>query len=156
MRWLTVGCKPNVWSSSEMPPAFRNISPETLLLSLRALECELQEPKARSDRERLSALIHSDFREFGRSGVTYTKADVLEQLPGEKQPAKIHAQHFQIQALAEGVMLLTYKSANISVGGSLDHHALRASVWKLEPSGWQLIFHQGTPTSAFAQNEGIT
>ena len=125
------------------------MTPETLLAILSALECELHKPKVRRDRERLGVLIHSDFQEFGRSGTSYTKAEVLDRLPSESQPTMIHSQDFRVHVLAEGVVLLTYKSANISPAGLLAHHALRASVWKCEPSGWQLMFHQGTPTSAF-------
>jgi hypothetical protein len=31
--------------------------------------------------------------------------------------------------------------------GMLERHALRASIWKCSPDGWQIVFHQGTPTT---------
>jgi len=119
---------------------------ENLLPLIRALECELHEPNVRHDPHRLNELLHPEFREFGRSGRSYTKAEILEYLAQEKQPAKVQSQDFFVQSLAPDVLLLTYKSAHIGAGGILERHTLRASVWKLEPSGWQVLFHQGTPT----------
>ena len=47
----------------------------SLLLLLQALEVELHKPAARRDTTRLNALLHDDFREFGRSGAAHAKAD---------------------------------------------------------------------------------
>jgi hypothetical protein len=96
-------------------------------------------------------LLHPDFHEFGRSGASYTKDDVLERLPAESEPVQVHAQGFSVKELAESVFLLTYRSATISASGVLERHANRSSVWKREPSGWQVIFHQGTATEAFVR-----
>ena len=52
----------------------------SLLSQLKALEVELHQPVARGDAARLDALLHEDFREFGRSGATYTKADIVGSL----------------------------------------------------------------------------
>jgi len=126
---------------------------ESILSTLRALECELHQPKARRDRQRLVELLHPDFHEFGRSGATYTQADILERLPAEFGPDQVHAQEFVVRELAPSVFLLTYRSAAIAASGILDRHANRSSVWRLGPSGWQVVFHQGTPTDAFANDE---
>ena len=54
--------------------------------------------------------------------------------------------------MAEGVALLTYKSAHVGRDGALERHALRSSLWQQTPQGWQMLFHQGTPIQAFVQH----
>src|ERR1700679_134646 len=98
---------------------------ETLLPLIRALECELHEPTTQRDTRRLDELLHPDFLEFGRSGRSYTKADILEQLPMEQQRARVHSKHFVVRLLAAEVLLLTYKSAHIGAEGLLQRHTLR-------------------------------
>ncbi|MDP2371366.1 DUF4440 domain-containing protein [Rhodoferax sp.] len=119
--------------------------------TLRALECELHDPSVRRNRNRLVQLIHPDFLEFGRSGASYAFADILERLPSETEARPIHAQGFAAHQLVGSVFLLTYKSAHVSENGELERHTLRSSIWRLEPAGWQMVFHQGTPTAAFDQ-----
>ena len=125
---------------------------ESLLLTLRALECEIQEPITRGSRVRLEQLLHAQFAEFGRSGAVYTRAQVIDQLVAEENPSKVHTQCFAVLELAPSVALLTYQSADVTPSGSLERHANRSSIWWLEASGWQMVFHQGTPTEPFAHN----
>ena len=130
-----------------------NATPNNTILSvLSTLECELHEPRVRRDRARLEALLHPSFSEFGRSGNAYTKTEIIALLLNEQESVRIHAQHFRVQILAEGVALLTYKSAHVTAAGVLERPSLRSSIWKLGASGWQLLFHQGTATTGFAQN----
>jgi hypothetical protein len=119
------------------------------LSTLRALECELHEPKARRDAARLGQLLHADFHEFGHSGRSYTRAEIFERLQAETEPTKVHAQDFQLLKLAEAAFLLTYRSAHVAASGLLERHTNRASVWRHELDGWQMVFHQGTPTDGF-------
>ena len=123
---------------------------EKLLHTLRTLERELHDPVVRHSRERLLALLHAQFCEFGRSGATYTRAQVIEQLLVESNPLKMHSQGFTILELAPSVALLTYQSADIAPSGALERFANRSSVWRHEASGWQMVFHQGTPTEPFS------
>jgi hypothetical protein len=127
------------------------MSPQELLSILCKLECELHEPATRRDAIRLNKMLHHNFKEFGRSGNVYTRADILDALPHEEERS-IHAQHCSVQRLATDVALLTYKSAEKCADGSIDRHARRSSLWKLGISGWQIVFHQATPTQAFATN----
>lgn len=122
-----------------------------LLAELHALEVELHSLAARTSAHRLRDLLHPEFREFGRSGKAYSLSEVEAALQAETEVLPIHAQDFAIRELSEGVALLTYKSADCQAG-KLQRHTLRSSLWKLGPSGWQMLFHQGTPTEAFAQN----
>jgi len=124
----------------------------SLLSTLSELECELHQPKCRSDRERLTQLLDPDFKEFGRSGASYTRDDTLMLLPTELEPPKIHAQDFAVQKLSNSIVLLTYRSAHVNSSGELFRHTNRSSIWRLNSSGWQMVFHQGTPTAPFDQS----
>jgi hypothetical protein len=123
--------------------------PDELLRNIRALECELHHQATRANRSRLDELLHRDFWEIGRSGAIYTKSQVLESLPRAARTRAIHAQEFSARLLATNVVFLTYKSVEVSADGSAGRHALRSSIWTLEPSMWQILFHQGTPTKVF-------
>jgi len=120
--------------------------PEDLLGRLQALEVELHRPAVRGDARRLDALIHEEFQEFGRSGRAYSKADVVALLLSAKQHADIVSEGFSVRRLAAGVALLTYRSAQALPDGTLQGHALRSSIWQHSELGWQMSFHQGTPT----------
>ncbi|HEY9879090.1 MAG TPA: DUF4440 domain-containing protein [Leptolyngbyaceae cyanobacterium] len=124
----------------------------SLLSTLRELECELHQPECRSNRERLAELLAPDFREFGRSGASYTRDDTLTMLPLETEAPQTHAQDFAVHELTDSIVLLTYRSAYVSPSGELFRHTNRSSIWRLGSTGWQMVFHQGTPTAPFDQS----
>ncbi|PSB13879.1 DUF4440 domain-containing protein [filamentous cyanobacterium CCP2] len=124
----------------------------SLLSTLCKLECELHQPKCRGDRERLVQLLAPDFREFGRSGATYTRDHTLMSLPTDPEPSQIHAQDFAVNRLSDLIALLTYRSAHVNTSGELFRHTNRSSIWRLDSTGWQMVFHQGTPTDPFDQS----
>jgi hypothetical protein len=121
-------------------------SDAALLGHLQALEVELHQPAVRGDATRLDALIHPEFREFGRSGTAYTRDDILAQLLSATERAQVVADHFVVRRLATDVALLTYRSAHLLPDGTLHRFTLRASVWQRSSVDWQMSFHQGTPT----------
>ncbi|MFC3656422.1 nuclear transport factor 2 family protein [Xanthomonas hyacinthi] len=127
----------------------------SLLQVLQSLEVELHKPAARSDAGRLDALLHDDFREFGLSGAFYTKVDIMLRLPAEAQHAVVVADRFELRRLGECVVLLTYRSARRLPDGNLDGFARRSSVWEHSSLGWQMSFHQGTPTAPYEPGDGI-
>jgi len=120
-----------------------------LLATLQALEVELHQSAARTDAARLDALLHPEFREFGRSGQAYAKADILEHLLAAPTHATVVADRFVLRRLAPDVGLLTYRAAHRGTDGGLERHALRTSIWQHGGSGWQMSFHQGTATGPF-------
>jgi hypothetical protein len=128
-------------------------SDTSLLLLLQALEVELHKPAARSDAARLNVLLHDEFREFGRSGAAYTKADILSRLPAQAQHAVIVADRFEMRRLGEVVALLNYRTAHLLADGTFDRFTLRTSIWERSTWGWQMSFHQGTPTAPYEPNE---
>lgn len=111
------------------------------------LEVELHQEATRRGRVRMEALLHPEFVEFGRSGRRYTREDVLAEFTGEVAHPVIHAENFELAELAEGVVLLTYRSAHVDADGKLYRHSLRSSVWIWTEAGWQMRFHQGTATA---------
>ena len=123
-----------------------------MLEILRELECELHEHSTRGNRERLAELLHPAFREFGRSGSVGSREEVIAHLLAETEPPKVVAHSFAVLELAPSVVLLTYQSAQVTAAGSLERHTNRASVWLREGSSWQMVFHQGTPTTPIQHN----
>ena len=120
-----------------------------LLAALRALEVELHQPAARTDAARLDALLHPEFREFGRSGRAYSRADIFSHLLEATSHATVVADRFALRRLAPEVALLTYRAAHRGADGGLEHHTMRTSIWQRGGAGWQMSFHQGTATEAF-------
>ncbi len=98
------------------------------------LEQRLLLPEVRASAEALDALIDDAFVEFGSSGRTYTKADVIAQLQAAPDFA-MTVTDFRVIALSPDVALATYRT-----GGSL-----RSSIWRREGEQWRIVFHQGTP-----------
>lgn len=120
-----------------------------LLETLTALEISLHDPHVRSDAAQLGALLHPEFKEFGRSGASYTHAEIVSRLPASEAQPTIHAQDFAVDELSSELALLTYRSAHIDETGGLHRHTHRSSLWQLTDRGWQMRFHQGTPTEAW-------
>ena len=128
-------------------------SDTSLLLLLKALEVELHTPDTRCGAAKLNALLHDDFREFGRSGAVYAKADILSRLPAQAQHAVVVSDRFELRRLSKVAAQLTYRSAHLLADGSFDGFTLRSSVWERSILGWQMSFHQGTPTAPFDPTE---
>jgi hypothetical protein len=130
------------------------VQPSPALLQLMcSLETRLHWPAVRTDKAELEKLLHADFFEIGRSGTSYQRGDIIAQLLGQKNHAAIWAQDFALSMPAYSVALLVYKSAHIDAQGELSMHAQRSSMWQYDELGWQMRFHQGTPTAAFTKNE---
>jgi hypothetical protein len=123
-----------------------------LLETLRQLEVAMHQREARVDTA--EQLLHPRFREIGRSGRMYTKAEIIASFANESQTQLVWSQDFQVEPLSDGLSLLTYKSAHINGEGELERHAYRSSIWRFTASGWQMLFHQGTPTDAFPKSAG--
>jgi hypothetical protein len=124
---------------------------DNLLQHLHQLEVALHQPDVRCDLARLDELLHESFAEFGRSGRSYRRADILEFLRLEVTAGRVWSQEFTVAEIAEGIALLTYKSAYVDANGELCRHTLRSLLWQRTVRGWQMRFHQGTPTDAFAK-----
>ena len=117
-----------------------------LLQTLQDLEVELHLTETRRNLARLDDLLHPDFEEFGRSGRRYSRAEILDAFQAEGDLTPIVAWDFALAKLGAGVGLLTYQSAHVGPSGDRQKHTLRSSLWMRTAIGWQMRFHQGTPT----------
>lgn len=112
---------------------------------LRGLEEDLWREETRFDIAYMKRIIAEDYIEFGRSGRTYDRASVLA-APRQPIVAVIPLPNFQARSLSDSIAQVTYDSHVVYEGAVLYAH--RSSIWSLEPDGWKLRFHQGTPYEA--------
>ncbi|USV03272.1 nuclear transport factor 2 family protein [Serratia entomophila] len=119
-----------------------------LLSEIQSLEVQLHQPATRNDVNIVAALLHEDFEEIGRSGQRYDKQQTVAALEMENGHRQIFAEEFKLANVAEGVVLLTYKSFQRDANGKIVRRTERSSIWLLSSSKtggrWQLRFHQGT------------
>jgi hypothetical protein len=119
-----------------------------LLPTLQALESELHHPGVSCTLQRLEQLLHPDFWEVGRSGRRYSRETVIGYLAAQNLQPDVTASDYAVRELANGLALLTYRSTHRQSQGGAVSGALRSSIWCWTQSGWQLLYHQGTPEAA--------
>ncbi len=113
---------------------------------LRTLEERLLDPTVRRDRAQVEALLDDEFCEFGRSGRAFDKPEILDLLEQEAELRYTLAlEEFAPATLAEGVVLVTYRSVRTDLESGKVLQARRSSIWILRADGWKMRFHQGTP-----------
>lgn len=127
----------------EMSNHDRNMLP--LLEELKSLETELHKNETRRNQQRMERLLHPDFVEFGRSGMRYTRAEILTEFGKGNALPIIQTRNFEGIVLGDGVVLLTYVSAHVDDRGNTHRQTWRSSIWVRTEVGWQIRFHQGTP-----------
>lgn len=113
-----------------------------LLLLIKTLEDEVHHAGLLTKPARLEALLHSDFFETGKSGIPYSRQQVINFLSGLKEPLPACSDNHKLYQLSSSSVLLTYRSIHHS--GNENIEVLRSSVWLLTEIGWQLFYHQGT------------
>ncbi|MBU9808918.1 DUF4440 domain-containing protein [Rahnella sp. C60] len=117
-----------------------------VLDEIKALECSLHGVR-RKDKLWLEKVLHPDFREITRSGVMVDRQQTVAALTAETQDLRLEAEGFQLQTLNESCVILTYKTF-LNRGNENRRYTLRASCWtNARGTGWQIIFHQGTPAA---------
>ncbi len=100
---------------------------------IRKLEESLLTVEVRSSAEALDGIVSDEFVEFGSSGRTYTKRDVIAQMLTAPSVV-VGVTDFKVQKLTADVALATYRTEG----------SLRSSIWRREGDRWRIIFHQGT------------
>ena len=108
------------------------------------LEKQLHSFSSRSNEQKIATLLGQNFFEFGSSGKIWSREDILERLPTEDQSVQIESEDYKATPLADDVVLVTYVSKRVSADAPTTEF-LRSSVWRKNPNGWQMEFHQGTP-----------
>jgi hypothetical protein len=117
---------------------------------IRSLEELLLIPKIRRSPEELEALLADDFLEFGSSGQTYTKQQIIAALQHESE-IEFSLYDFQVRLLAPGVALATFRTVKSGPYLEEPSQSLRSSIWRYINGRWKLTFHQGTQTQASGQ-----
>ncbi len=115
-------------------------------------ESRLHKPEQRLDLKTVEALLHKDFVEIGRSGNLTDRKEIIESLLSEINQPEIHAEQFALSWINDETVILTYRSFSYADHVELvkERHTLRSSVWiKTTQHGWQMRFHQGTPSKAW-------
>jgi hypothetical protein len=112
---------------------------EALARHLRELEESLLQPSVRKS-ERVNQLLAEGFIEFGSSGRTYTKEQIISSLRTESS-VRITATEFRVVFLSLNTALVTYRAHRHS---DPPVHTLRSSIWQSKDGDWQMVFHQGT------------
>jgi len=113
----------------------------TLLEKLKALECSLHGAR-RQERAWLEEILHPEFREITRSGVSVDREETISSLAGEKYRSVITSSDFRLICLTTDSAILHYRTVNPENGLA----SLRSSCWaRSDGDRWQLVFHQGTP-----------
>ena len=108
---------------------------------LRRLEEGMWLSSTRSDREWMDRHLASDFHEFGRSGQSWSREQILAAPIGDIDSV-IPLPDFSVRSITDHVALVTYRSVVES------RVSLRSSIWSRSSDGWVLEFHQGTPTTS--------
>jgi len=112
---------------------------------LRELEERLLDPAVRRDRAQVDALLDAEFREFGKSGRAFDKAEILDLLEQEGElQYTLALEEFAAATLADGVVLVTYISTWTNLETAEVVRARRSSIWVQHEDGWKMRFHQGT------------
>lgn len=108
---------------------------------LQALEESLWRRETRCDPDYMRSITSDELFEFGRSGRTYTREDLLD-IPDQEIPATLPLQGLTVHEVAPDVALVTYVSELQLTTLDL---ANRSSLWVRSGDAWKLRFHQGTP-----------
>jgi hypothetical protein len=114
----------------------------TPIEEVRGLELGLLTEAVRKDPARLALLLTDEFCEFGCSGRTYSKAEVIAELLAEHE-RRIAMKDFATQMIDSSTMLVRYRSVREGEDG-VTVEALRSSIWVMREGRWQILFHQGT------------
>ena len=109
---------------------------------LSRLEVELWQGETRFIRAYMEEVFANDLFEFGRSGRTYQREELLS-AQGTEIDARIPLVNLNIRLLSETVAQVTYNSY-VTYNGVVEK-GRRSSIWSRLGKKWVLRFHQGAP-----------
>ena len=112
------------------------------LAELTRLEEAMWREATRFDLSFQEAHFSPDFMEFGRSGRTYERRQIIR-TDGAGIHAKLPLANLSLRQLDVNTVLITYNSE--VAGEVVTEFARRSSIWSRTPQGWVMRFHQGTP-----------
>jgi hypothetical protein len=105
-----------------------------------ARELELLTPEVRTSAERVDALLHPEFFEFGASGKRWDRDAMVAAIGTELTDGEVpRVSEVAGTRLSDTVIQVTY------VTERPDRRARRSSLWRKDDGAWRVYFHQGTP-----------
>jgi hypothetical protein len=110
--------------------------------ALMRLEEAMWREETRFDKAFMERALAPDFFEFGRSGRTYTRQQILD-LPRETIVAQRLLEDLRVRLLDANTAQLTYNS-RVRYQDVVEC-GRRSSIWSRAGDTWVLRFHQGTP-----------
>jgi hypothetical protein len=110
--------------------------------TLQEFEQRLLTKAVRQDAREVSSLLADEFREFGSSGRTLSKTEIIDLLQSESSACR-SLKNFEAHLVSEQAVLVTFRAIK-EVVGSLPVESLRSSLWVLRDGRWQMLFHQGS------------
>src|SRR5215470_18526432 len=121
-------------------------SDPALTEQLRKLEESMTRPEIRRSPELLGQLLADDFREFGSSGRVFDKRQIIETLQ-QQTKLQLWLDEFEAKRLAPDLALVTYRGNCKFPDSEKVSRSLRSSIWRNRSGQWQIVFHQGTPST---------
>jgi hypothetical protein len=110
--------------------------------TLEQFEQQLLTSATRHNAAEVSSLLADEFREFGSSGKTFSKIEIMSHLQSEAS-VDLSLHEFEAYPISEQVVLVTFRAVK-EVPGSPPMESLRSSIWIYRDGRWQMLFHQGT------------
>jgi hypothetical protein len=135
---------PGIWKSPDMEPDLSS-RPQSneVLLELQAREPIFHRPKFGTTREAFDKLMAPEFWEVTASGRRISREFVLNTLQDryKNMTEEIwEIADFHCREISSENYLVTY---TLFQGPRVTR---RATIWRRAPSGWQIVYHQGTTT----------
>jgi len=131
---------------SSEPENDKGVAEATIAARIRECEEALLDSATRRQPELVLALLAEDFLEFGASGKSWNRRQIVNLLAVEEFSQRT-MENFECRLIADGVALATYKAVRTDPMTDNRSVSLRSSLWTKESTGWLLRFHQGTPTA---------
>ena len=123
-------------------------------VEIRRLEERLLTPQVRASPEELTHLLADDFLEFGGSGRVFDRQEVIATLPLQPKE-QLALTDFQVRLLAPTIALAMYRAVRSGEQQEAPQGSLRSSIWRCTAGRWQMVFHQGTPTTRGITNTAL-
>lgn len=115
---------------------------ERVASELAAREPIFHRPEFGTSKLDFAQMMADDFWEVGASGQKYSREFVLNEL-AQRHSSPVMEEFvvtdFACRSIASDTYLVTYQLEQ--AGGRLSR---RSTLWRASPSGWQILYHQGT------------
>ena len=105
---------------------------------VRELELSLLTSENRQDATFLHRVLHPDFMEFGASGRTWNRQNIIVDLIATSPETSIEATAMTARRIDADTILITYHADHAGM------RSLRSSIWIQHKANWTMLFHQGT------------